>query len=98
MESLPFGGEIARVEAKPGELFVIFRRYTELQPPPAPFSEANVAAARVEQQFQFLRRERGVADVECDFEIEPVNARFGDVEQDVAADRRVAQRGQFLVQ
>ncbi len=98
VESLRFGGEIARVDAEPGELFVVFRRETELQPPPAPFFEANVATARVKQQFQFLRREPGVADLEHDFEIEPVNARFGDVERDVAADRRVAQRGQFLVQ
>jgi hypothetical protein len=37
VESLRFGGEIARVEAEPGELFVVVRRETELQPPPALF-------------------------------------------------------------
>ena len=98
VKALRFGGKIPRVEAEPGEVFVLLRREVELQPPPAFFAEAHVAAARVEQELQFLRRERGVAHVEHDLEIEPVHCRLRDVERDAAADGFVAERGEFAVQ
>ena len=98
VEALGFGGEIARGEAEPGELFVVLGREIELQAPPAFLAQAHVTAARVEQQFGFLRREREVGHVEDDFEIEPVNARLLHVEGHGAADGRIAERGEFAVE
>ena len=97
VEALGFGNEIARRQAEPGELFVVLGREIELQAPPAFVAQAHVAAARVEEQLGFLRREHEVGHVEDDFEIEPVDARLLHVEGHGAADRRVAQRGEFAV-
>jgi hypothetical protein len=98
VEALGFGGEIARGEAEPGELFVVLGREIELQAPPAFLAQAHVAAARVEEQLGFLRREHQVGHVEDDLEIEPVHARLLHVEGDGAADGRVAERGEFAVE
>ena len=97
VEALRLGGEILRVQAEPGELFVLLGREVELQASPALFAKAHVAAVRVEEELQFLLRERGVADVEHDLEIKPVHRRFLHVERHAAADRFVAQGGQLLV-
>ena len=98
MEALGFGSEIARGQAEPGELFVVLGREVELQAPPAFLAQAHVAAARVEEQLGFLRREHEVGDVENDFEIEPVDARLLHIEGHGAADGRVAQGGEFAVE
>jgi hypothetical protein len=80
VKPLRFGREIPRVEANPGELLVLLGREVVLEPPPAFFAKPHVPAARVEQEFQFLRCKLGVAHIERDLQIEPVHAGLGDVE------------------
>ena len=67
------GGKIAGVEAEAGELFVLFGCEIELEAPPAFTAQADVTAASIEQEFQFFRRQSGVADVENNLEVEPVH-------------------------
>ena len=98
VEPLWFGGEVARVEAEAGKILVLFVREIELQATPAFLAEAHVAALGVEENFQFFLGQLGVGDVEHDFEIEPIDAGFLDIELYAAGNGVVAEGGELAVE
>ena len=80
VQALRLGGKFARVQAQPGEPFVLVVAQVELEPAPAFALEPHVGAFGVEQQLDFLLRQRGVGHVEHHAQVEPVNVRLRDIE------------------
>src|SRR5205814_5231337 len=85
----------ARIQAEPGQPIILFVVQIVLEPAPAFLAETHVAAAGVEQQFDFLFGESGVRDVEHDAKIKPINGSFGDIELDATGDSFIGERGEF---
>ena len=94
VQALRLGSQLVRVQAEPGQALVVRLGEIELQPPPAFLAEAHKAAFGVEQEFDLLRRERGVGDIQHHAQIEPVDGGLGHVQPDAARDSRVSEGGE----
>ena len=75
MQPLRFCREIARVQAEPGQPFVLLGRELKLQPPPAFFAEPDKITMGIQESLDFGRRQLGPGNIQHHLQIEPIHLR-----------------------